>query len=139
MPLSICIVISKQLAREAELRFASELTRKGWSIFFPYGEDSPIDILAYKNRQFIKIQVKSTKEKNGAIICKLRSTNNWQNKKYKKEEIDFFGFYDKNSKRGYLIPIKDVENMSEIKIRTKEPKNNQKKKIRYAKQYIYFE
>lgn len=132
------MVRSKEIAREAELRFAAELTRKGWEIFFPYGEDTPIDILAHKKGEFLKIQVKATKIKNGAIACKLRSTNNWQNKKYKKEEVDCFGFYDYESKKGYLVPMVDVEGKSEIKIRIEKPKNNQKKNIRYAKDYAYF-
>jgi len=133
------MVSSKQIAREAELRFAAELTRQGWEIFFPYGEDSPIDILAHKKGNFMKIQVKATKIKNGAISCKLRSTNNWQNKKYNSNEIDVFGFYDYESKKGYLIPIKEIEGMSEIKMRIHEAKNKQKKNIRYAKDYLYFE
>jgi hypothetical protein len=133
------MVTSKQLARESELRFASELTRKGWEIFFPYGEDTPIDLLAYRDKKFIKIQIKSTKIKNGAMSCKLRSTNNWQDKRYKEEEIDYFGFYDHNNKKGYLIPFKEVEGKSEIKIRIESAKNNQKNKIRGAKKYLYFE
>jgi hypothetical protein len=133
------MVLSKQIAREAELRFAAELTRKEWEIFFPYGEDSPIDILAHKKGKFMKIQVKATKTKNGAIICKLRSTNNWQNKKYKSKDIDYFAFYDYGSKKGYLVPFENTENKSEIKMRIEKPKNNQKKNIRYAKDYLYFE
>lgn len=133
------MVKSKQIAREAELRFAAELTRKGWDIFFPYGEDSPIDILAHKKGEFMKIQVKATKIKCGAMSCKLRSTNNWQNKKYKPEEIDVFGFYDYESKKGYLVPITEVKGKSEIRLRIDNPKNNQKKNIRYAKDYLHFE
>jgi hypothetical protein len=132
------MVLSKQIAREAELRFASELTRQGWEIFFPYGEDSPIDILAHKDNKFMKIQVKATKEKNGRISCKLRSTNNWQDKKYKKEDIDKFGFYDYKSKKGYIVPIEDVENMSEVILRIHPPKNKQVKGIRNANKYLFF-
>ena len=129
----------KQIGREAELRFAAEITRKGWEIFLPYGEDNPIDILAHKDNQFLKIQVKATKPKNGKLPCKLRSTNNWQDKKYTKKDIDAFGVYDHQNKKGYLIPIKDVEGMSEVSIRIKTTKNNQKTGIRSAKKYIYFE
>jgi Holliday junction resolvase len=55
--------MKKQIAREAELRFAAELTRKGWEIFLPYGEDNPIDILAHKKGDYLKLQVKATKKK----------------------------------------------------------------------------
>ena len=129
---------TKQLSREAELRFASELAKKGWEIFFPYGEDSPIDILAHKKGQFMKIQVKATKLINGALACKLRSTNNWQNKKYTSKEIDYFAFYDYLNEKGYFLSIKEVEGKSEIKLRVDPPKNKQKSKVRYAQKYLYF-
>ena len=87
----------------------------------------------------MKIQVKATKIRNGAIACKLRSTNNWQNKKYKEGEIDCFGFYDYETKKGYIIKLKDTEGKSEIKMRIEKPKNGQTKNIRYAQNYIHFE
>lgn len=133
------MAITKQLAKEGELRFAAELTREGWEIFFPYGEDSPIDILAHKKGKIMKIQIKTTKEKEGAIICKLRSTNNWQNKKYNKKNVDVFGFYNYQTKKGYLVPFKETQDKSEIKLRVSPTKNKQKKNIRDARKYLFFE
>lgn len=129
---------TKQIANESELRFASEFVRRGWFVFLPYGEDGPVDLLIHKNGIFKKVQVKAAKPVNGTIACKLRSTNNWQIKKYSKKDIDFFALYDYENKKGYLIPIKDVEGMSEVKIRLCNSRNNQKKRIRLAKNYIYF-
>jgi len=129
---------TKQIANESELRFASEFVRKGWSVFLPYGEDSPVDLLIYKDEIFKRIQIKATKPKDGKISCKLRSTNNWQIKKYSKKDIDYFALYDYENKKGYLIPIEKVEGMSEIILRLSEPKNNQKKRLRFAKDYSYF-
>jgi|TARA_Y100000310_G_C20594656_1_gene769866 hypothetical protein len=133
------VTTQKQISREAELRFAAEFAKKGWDIFLPFGEDSPIDLLIHKKGKFLKIQVKATKIKNGALICKLRSTNNWQNKKYSEKEIDSFAFYDYKNRKGYLIPIKEIKNLSEIRMRIDLPKNKQIKKIRYAKEYLFFE
>ena len=129
---------TKQIAIESELRFASEFVRKGYSVFLPYGEDSPVDLLIHKDKSFKRIQVKASKPKNGIVSCQLRSSNNWQHKKYSKDEIDFFALYDYENKKGYLIPIEKVEGMSEIKIRLLKAKNNQKKRIRLAKDYVYF-
>lgn len=129
---------TKQIANESELRFASEFVRKGWAVFLPYGEDSPVDLLIYKDNSFKRIQVKASKPKNGVLPCHLRSSNNWQHKKYSKNDIDFFALYDYENKKGFLIPIKKVEGMSEIKLRLSKAKNNQKKGIRIAKDYVYF-
>ena len=129
---------TKQIANESELRFASEFVRKGWSVFLPYGEDSPVDLLIYKDKLFKRVQVKAAKPKNGAIACHLRSSNNWQHKKYSKKDIDFFALYDYENKKGYMIPIEKVHGMAEIKIRLSKSKNNQKKRLRLAKDYVYF-
>lgn len=129
---------TKQIANESELRFASEFVRNGWSIFLPFGEDGPVDLVIYKDNLFKKVQIKASKPKNGMISCRMRSTNNWQIKKYSKTDIDYFGLYDYENKKGYLIPIEKVEGMSEISIRLSKAKNNQKKKVRLAEDYIYF-
>ena len=129
---------TKQLANESELRFASEFVRAGWSVYLPYGEDSPVDLLIFNKEGYRRVQVKATKPKDGAIICKLRSTNNWQIKKYSLDEVDLFGLYDYENKMGYLIPFKDFAGMSQISFRLNKPNNNQVKGIRYAKQYDFF-
>lgn len=128
----------KQLAKEGELRFAAELLRRGWQIFLPYGEDSPIDLLIEKDGIFKRIQVKATCPIKGAIHCRIKSSNNWQVKKYTKKEIDFFGIYDYLNKKGYLIPIEDLEGMTEAIIRLEKTKNNQIKGVRLAERYLYF-
>ncbi len=128
----------KQISKEGELRFAAEFIRQGWDVFLPYGEDGPIDLLISKEGVFKRIQVKSTCPISGAIHCRVKSSNNWQVKKYTKKEIDFFGIYDYVNKKGYLIPIEEMEGMTEAIIRLDRPKNNQSKGIRPAKNYVYF-
>jgi len=128
----------KQLAKEGELRFAAEFIRKGWSIFLPYGEDSAIDLLIEKDGDYKRIQIKTTKPISGAIHCRLKSSNNWQVKKYSKKDIDYFGIYDYQNKKGYLIPIEKVLGMTEICLRIEKPKNNQKEGIRPSEEYFYF-
>ncbi|MEK6760370.1 MAG: group I intron-associated PD-(D/E)XK endonuclease [Nanoarchaeota archaeon] len=132
------MINKKQIAKEGELRFASEFVRKNWRIFLPYGEDSPVDLLIEKDGNFKRIQVKSTQPINGAIHCRIKSSNNWQVKKYTKKEIDYFAIYDYLNKKGYLIPIEDMEGMTEAIMRLDKAKNNQMKGIRFAENYAYF-
>lgn len=128
----------KQLAKEGELRFATEFVRNGWQIFLPYGEDGPIDLLIEKHGIFKRVQVKTTSPIQGVIHCRLKSSSNWQVKKYNKKETDYFAIYDYLNKKGYLIPIEDVEYMTEPLLRLEKPKNNQIKGIRLAGKYSYF-
>jgi hypothetical protein len=128
----------KQLSKEGELRFAAEFIRKGWNVFLPYGEDSPIDLLIQKGKESLRVQIKSTKSKNGIIMGRLKSSNNWQVKKYTSKIIDCFGIYDYTNKKGYLIPIDKVEGMTESVLRLDKTKNNQIKGVRLAEEYEYF-
>lgn len=128
----------KQLSKEGELRFASEFISKGWFVFLPYGEDSPIDLLIQKEEKFMRIQVKSTVKKNGVIYGRLKSSNNWQVKKYNGKQIDFFAIYEKETKKGYLIPIEEVEGKTSMILRLDPTKNNQKSLVKEAKNYEYF-
>jgi hypothetical protein len=128
----------KQLAKEGELRFAAEFLRKGWQVFLPYGDDSPVDLLIEKEGKFKRVQVKATRPIDGAIHCRLKSSNNWQVKKYTKKETDYFAIYDYENKKGYLVEIEDIEGMTEPLLRLEKPKNNQTKGIRLAENYAYF-
>jgi hypothetical protein len=128
----------KQLAKEGELRFAAEFIRQGWSIFLPYGEDSAIDLLIEKDGIYKRIQVKTTRPIAGVIHCRLKSSNNWQVKKYTKKEIDYFGIYDYQNKKGYLIPIEKVVGMIDVSLRIEKTKNNQQEGVRSAEEYLYF-
>ncbi len=128
----------KQIAKEGELRFAAEFVRKGWSIFLPYGEDSAIDLLIEKDGKYERIQIKTTKPINNVIHCRTKSSNNWQVKKYSKGDIDYFGIYDYENKKGYLIPIEKVEGMTDVSLRLSKTQNNQQQGIRAAEEYLYF-
>jgi hypothetical protein len=128
----------KQIAKEGELRFAAEFVRKGWSIFLPYGEDSAIDLLIEKDGKYERIQIKTTKPLNNVIHCRTKSSNNWQVKKYNKNDIDYFGIYDYENKKGYLLSIEKVEGMTDVSLRLSKTGNNQQKGIRDAEEYLYF-
>ena len=128
----------KQIAKEGELRFAAEFVRKGWSIFLPYGEDSSIDLLIEKEGKYSRVQIKTTKPIADVIHCRTKSSNNWQVKKYTKNDIDLFGIYDYENKKGYLIPIEKVEGMTDVSLRLGKTKNNQQMGIRSAEEYLYF-
>lgn len=132
------MVPTKKIGKEGELRFASEFIRNGWDLFMPLNEDTPVDLLICKGKIYKRVQVKTTKPSNGKIIAKIRSTNNWQNKKYTQKDIDIIALYDYKNKVGYLIDISDCEGKSELTLRTKPAKNNQKLKIRTHNDYVYF-
>jgi len=128
----------KRIAREAELRFASEFVKKGYDVFFPMSEFGAIDLVVYKNKKFKRVQVKSTKKKDGRLLVKLRSTNNWQNKIYSAEDVDLIAVYDYENQKGYLFDLKKFEGQNQVILRINPTKNNQSKNVKLASEFLWF-
>jgi len=127
----------KELSLSAELICASKFARKGYDIFLPLGEPKNIDFITYKNGQFRRIQIKTTKPKNGKLRVKLRSTNNWQNRKYTKEDVDFIVTYDYKNDEMYILDMQEFDGMSEVTLRLEPTKNKQIKGVRLAEQFRF--
>lgn len=104
-------------ARDALLQVAARYVQKGWNTFFPLTEDIPIDLVIYKKGCFKRVQVKSVCMRREAIKIKLRSTNNWSNKKYTSKEIDTIAVFERKEKTCYEIDIQEIEGMSEVTLR----------------------
>ncbi len=128
----------KKISREAELRFASEFVKKGYDVFFPMSEFGAIDLAVHKDGCFKRVQVKATKPTNGGLTVKLRSTNNWQDKRYTTNDVDGIAAYDYMSCRGYLFDLKKFEGQSQVVLRTNPTKNNQKKLVNSASKFLWF-
>ncbi len=123
---------------ESELRFASEFVRKGYNVYFPFSESDEVDIVIEKDNIFKKVQVKATKPIKNVLKVKLRSTNNWQNKKYHFDSLDYIAVYDYENKQGYLLSMSEFSNNSQVNLRLKSTLNNQEQNVNFAKDYFYF-
>jgi len=52
----------------------ADLVAKGYTVLFPATEHAPFDVVAYKNGEFHRVQVKYRSARGGAITVKFRST-----------------------------------------------------------------
>ncbi len=119
----------------AELIIAAKFVEDGWRVLFPFGENHRYDLVAEKENKFLRVQVKYVTPKNGALEINCRSSNNWSVIHYSQKDIDIIAVYNSIDKQIYFISVKEI-NFSSLKLRLEDPKNNQKKYIRYAKDYI---
>lgn len=118
----------------AELIIAAKLLEDGWKISFPYGEDHRYDLIAEKDKKFVRIQAKYVTPKNGVLDVNCRSSNNWSVMTYTPEEIDFIAVYDSVNKNIYFISVQDI-NRKSFKIRIEDCKNKQIKKVHPAENF----
>lgn len=133
---------SRAVGNTGEAIALAEFVKIGLCVFMPFGQNTPIDLMVFSKDRFWKIQVKTTqKVKNGVMYFDMCRTNGFTFEKtpYTDKDTDYFFLYCiENGYKG-LISIKDVLNTTELSLRIENPKNNQRKKIRFAHEYIFNE
>lgn len=118
-----------------------DLTKKGYKIFTTISEHLPFDFAAFKDNKFYKIQAKyRSLTEEGCVPVPLRTSwsdkNGTHNQFYDKNDIDFIAVYCPETDKCYYVHIKNFSNSSEILLRVNKPKNNQKKGVRMADDYL---
>jgi hypothetical protein len=129
----------------AELKVICALINKGCKVFKSCCEDCRYDLVFEFNNILYKVQVKLARydSKKGRIEIFARSMKTnisdsgpiYFPRSYK-GEIDHFGIYCPELDKCYLIPEEELPvKGTSISLRIDPVKNNQKLKIRYAKDY----
>lgn len=119
-----------------ELECAVEFIKRGYSVSFPYGDNSRYDIVAEKNGCFLRIQCKKSRQKSeGCYDVPMQSTrinlNHSISRSYTSDETDYIATTINGE--CYLISPEECET-SKI-LRTIKPKNNQTIGVSMADDY----
>jgi len=128
---------SKQKGNIAQSLVVLELQKNGFNVFSEIGDYSKIDIIAEKNGQLTRIQVKYNKVINGACRLHLiKSGPNGYRYTYQKEDCDWFVLYNPQTDDLYWIDSAEAcRCINVFTIRTDFPKNNQIQNVKLAKDY----
>lgn len=138
-----CIGISflrdtKSVGELSELCVAVALSRAGYLVAKPLGENARYDLVIDDGKTLARVQVKTGRLLNGAVVFKAHSTHSHRNgiacKPYT-NEIDFFGVYCPALNSSYLIPIADTARLS-VSLRVHPTKNDQHSHVRWAQPYL---
>ena len=117
------------------LKAQVDLFEQGFTIFSPQTEHSPFDLVAYKNGEFRRVQVKyRSKDQYGKIDIKFSTCwtdrNGTHTVPVDKTEIDLYCVYCPDTDECYYLePGKFGSNVS---LRVEAPKNGQKSGINFA-------
>lgn len=129
----------------AEQFVIAHCLKKGWIVSKTVGDNKRYDLILDRNDGILlKVQVKWGRydETKGAIIIDAKSCGytfdgkgNRQlfTHKYSTSEVDYFASYCPETNSCYLIKN---ENKGNINLRIEAPKNGQKLKVKYAKDYV---
>jgi len=138
--------VSKIIGTKTTLWVQAALTSIDVVIVEPPGDYLRYDLaILLDDGTYRRVQVKHArldkfqKTPNSALIFKTTSehNNNADRKSIStnyRGVAEFFGVYNEYTERAYLIPVNDVSIRSAT-LRLSPPSNNQKKKVRYARDY----
>ena len=121
------------------LKSQVDLCSKGYLILTPLSEHSPFDIVAYKNGEFIRIQVKyRSVNSKGFLFVRFSSSystsKGYCEKSVDKSEIDIYCVYCPETDKCYYFDPKKFK--STVNIRINKSLNNQSEKINFAEDYL---
>jgi hypothetical protein len=123
----------------SELRVAVELTKLGYLISKPLGENQRYDLIADDGQRLHRVQVKTGRVRGGVIMfscCSThghRRTGNLATRPYT-GQIELLAVYCPDTEKVYVVPEADLTR-TKIQLRLVAPRNNMTKTIRWASKY----
>ena len=118
----------------AELAVATECAKKNWVVLFPFGENTPYDILVDTGTAFLRVQIKYITTKDDVLNVPLKSTTGVTYK----DTVDIIAVYCPDNNKIYWVDLgkEKIDDINTyIRLRHSIPKNNQSKGIRLSEDY----
>ena len=134
-------VNSKMKGQLSEARALYEFQKRNIPVCIPWGDNERYDMIAEFNGKFNRIQVKtSNEERNGAICCYCRSsTNHTTNKNLTtyEDDVDYFVFVNQTYDLIAIVPIEEIGNKKQIRLRLQPAANGQTTNTRFFSDFSF--
>lgn|SRR6056300_495445 len=119
----------------------ADLIKRGYDVLTPISHTSPYDLVVYANDKFYRLQVKFRNENNHGSVevtpRRLVKNSYGSSSKYEpNKDFDILAIYVPT--RGVAYIHREDYPTETIRLRLRESKNNQKKKIRMFDDYMEF-
>ena len=132
----------KAVGDATEAMVIARLVQVGKMILVPYGENHRYDLVIDEGDRFIRVQCKTGRLRNGAVLFATCSSTyhfpkNQPASFYQRDyanDADLFGVYCPELDAVYLVPV-EVVGKRAAALRIDPSKNGQAKKIRWARDY----
>jgi len=120
---------------QAEMEVMVYLTRAGYRVSLPFGENCPYDLVVESPKgNLYRVQVRWATWRQGILAVRLRATSKNYSRPLELARIDAFGVFDGTSV--YLVPTRDLAHCkAEFTLRAESPKNGQRAGVSMAADY----
>lgn len=117
----------------------ADLRKRGFGVAIPFGHDVPFDLILYRKETgtLERVQVKYTESDGRAIRVMNQSNSAWVSYRYTASDVDWLAVYDATTDRCYYIHSSVFDGMSQLILRLAPPANNQRRFIRWARDYLH--
>ena len=126
------------VGHRSEAAILFQLVRRGYRILLPFGVNQRYDLVLDSDGQFLKVQCKTGRLRGGAIRFRAQSvqsnTGTTKTRHYL-GEVDLFAVYCPDNDSVYMIPADDVPSTA-MYLRVDKPRNKQRKRVRWAEDYV---
>lgn len=134
---------TKQKGDVTEAVVLAELTKRGFVVLLPFGDNQSYDLVVDLNSTFIRIQCKTGWLKSGSIAFKTVSTlprSNGQQHVHRSYDgkADVFAIFCPQTDDVYIVPI-DSAAKNTGNLRIQPTKNGQAKGVVWAKDFVLSE
>ncbi len=121
------------------LKAQVDLFEQGWEVLLPLTEHAPFDLVAYRNEEFRRVQVKYRSAKDGKMALSFRSVWSDQNgihtRKMNKNEVDVVCLYCPEVDKCFYVDPKDFN--ESVFLRVAPSKNNQTAGVNFAEDFKF--
>lgn len=133
------VAITKSKGDLGQAMVMADALRRGYKVALPLGEDWRYDLIVLKEKKLLRIQCKYVES--GDVIkvrCETHDGRNYY--RYRPEDLDYIAIYDKITETCYYVSNSYLgkDGRGSLSLRIKEPRNSQKCKIYYAKDFLEF-
>lgn len=115
----------------------ADLVQQGWMVLFPTTEHAPFDLVAYRDGQFRRIQVKYRSERNGTVTVVFKSSwadrNGSHSQSIDKAAIDLVCVYCPETDACYYVDPQ--QHGGGVSLRLTPTRNNQVRRVLDADNY----
>jgi hypothetical protein len=134
----------KAIGEQSEAIIMAKLLEVGYSVLMPFGDNRRYDlVIEDADGQFWRVQCKTGWLENDGDYIEFATASTYYHtragrmdhgRRDYRGQIDYFAVYCPETRKVYLVPIDQVGNTSAM-LRLEPTKNNQKKNVRWAKDY----
>jgi hypothetical protein len=129
---------TKSIGELSEMVVATALGRAGYFVAVPFGERQRYDLIIDKDGLLSRVQVKTGRLRNGAILFNCYSVHASGESRLRtyRGAIDFFGVFCPEVNAVFLVPVNEVPAECYASLRWAPTKNGQHSKVRWAQRYL---